>query len=249
MEAHTNQTRFPMKQTLLLIISFLAVFAPASADIIMLRNGSEINCIVNQVRDDKVLYQINKKDQMREIGTTDLYMIKFDTRGNLYITPDGKRITGETVAPPKGVDLIYLVTGAEIPAYNLTVEMDGLHYFPRKPDKKSIPTPFHLERKDVFKIKYADGYIDVITNLFAPAAPAITEEAKPQKESAPDEELNPQDRVIFHKTESKETLNSIAKRYDVTPEEIMEWNSLSSRISKNSYLKPGMELMIYTKVK
>lgn len=216
-------------------------FISAKADVILLRDGSEIHADVQQLSDDRVVYQINKNDIARFVDTRDVYMIKFDKRGNIYITPDRKRITGENRPLPKGVDVVYLITGAEYPAYNLVVDLEKVSFLPSKPSKKQVPVAQVFSRNEVFKIRYSDGTIDVITSLIAPEpAPVEVAEAKAEEEK-------PEFQVVFHTVAKKETLKSIGEKYGVTPEDIISWNDLSPKTRPAAYLTQGLQLMLYIK--
>lgn len=231
-----------MKHITSAILFLIITCIPARADLILLRDGSEILASVQQISDDRVVYQINRNDITRFIDTRDVYMIKFDKRGNIYITPDRKRISGENRSIPRDVDLVYLVDGAEFIAYNLHVGVDKISFLPSKPNKKSLPVAQEFDRNKVFKIKYADGTIDIITSLIAPPAPLVVE--TPETDQT---EPEPEFQVIFHKVEKKETLASIGEKFSVSPDDIIKWNELSPKTRPTQYLTPGLQLMLYVK--
>ncbi len=231
-----------MKHIATFIIFIFVALLPVKADLILLRDGSEILASVQQISDDRIVYQINRNDIGRFIDTRDVYMIKFDKRGNIYITPDRKRISGENRPIPRGVDLVYLVDGAEFIAYNLHVGVDKISFLPSKPNKKSLPVAQEYDRNQVFKIKYADGTIDIITSLLAPP-PAPVAETPEVNQTEP----QPEFQVIFHTVEKRETLASIGEKFDVSPDDIIKWNELSPKTRHTSFLTPGLQLMLYVK--
>lgn len=226
--------------TFLIIINFLS----CHADIILMRNGSEIPSTVIQLSDDNVVYMTNKNAGALSVATKDVYMIKFDKRGNIYISDNNKRISGENQIIPKGVDIVYLKSGREYPAYNLKVESEKITFLSQRPSKKNIPIAQEYPRDEVFKIKYADGIIDVISEF---TVPEDTTQQEPQPENIAEEQLQPEYQVIFHNVGKKESVASIAKRYEVSEGDIISWNNLPQKIKSSSLLTPGTQLMIYVK--
>lgn len=95
LETH-NQHLSAMKKLLLILVAGILFSPQIDADTILMRDGTEMNVSVQQLSDTKVMYRLNKKDDVKTLPTRDVYMIKFDKRGNVYITPEGKRVTGET---------------------------------------------------------------------------------------------------------------------------------------------------------
>ena len=93
----------------------------------------------------------------------------------------------------------------------------------------------------VFMIISPDGTSEIVTEL--DKVPSYTEPEQ-QTAAARQEELL---KVVFHAVRQGETLQAIADRYDVTPEQIVEWNELPATTKAASRLKPGQQLMIYVK--
>lgn len=225
---------------ILLLISFNTLLA--KSDIILLRNGNEITANVNLINDDYVTYQISKRANVQSIPTKDVYMVKFDSRGNIYINDDGLRITGEKREIPKGVDVVYLVDYKEIPAYNLNVTSSKISFLTHKPNKKIIPLPDAVyQRDEVFKIRYSDGTMDVITSL-------DKDKMLPVEKQDSNKSLEPQYQVIFHIVGKKERIKDIAEKYNVEVHDIMEWNDIPSETSPNSVLTPNSQLIIYLRM-
>lgn len=217
------------------VLSCVILSLSAVADVIHLRDGSEIPCTIRLVNDTDVKYNVPKNDQQMSVPTSDVYMLKFNSRGNVYISSDGKRVTGENQVLPRGVDVVYLIAGQECPAYRLSVDSEKISFLPNKPSKKQIPMAMSIPRDEVFKIVYADGTIDIITRLDMPVeSPA---EASPATQA--------EYKAVIHTVDGKETIGDIAARYGVGIDEIKEWNSLDSGLSPNTKFLEGRQLMIY----
>lgn len=228
MHLHSSVSRL-----LLLMLLFMA--STVKADVVLLRDGSEINCTIRLVNDTDIKYLLPRNNQQMSVPTTEVYMLKFNRRGNVYITTDGKRVTGENQSIPKDAEVVYLVCGKELPAFNLSVDTDCISFLTQKPSKKNIPVATTYSRAEVFKIVYRDGSIDIITRLDAPAS----------AEEDPMSATTAEYQAVIHTVSPKETLASIASRYGVKVEEIMEWNSLDARLAPTSEITTGRQLMIY----
>ena len=218
-----------------LLILLLCVSTHVKADIILLRDGSEVNCNIKLVNDTDIKYLLPRNDQQMSVPTSEVYMLKFNRRGNVYITPDGKRITGENQNIPRDADVVYFVEGKELPVFNLNVEVDRISFLTQKPTKKTIPVAETYNRDQIFKINYRDGTIDIITRLDAPQQSISTTEADTQ----------PKYQAVIHTASGKETLEAIASRYNVKVKDVIEWNGLDSRLSPTSVITTGRQLMIY----
>lgn len=229
-------------------LSCLAGNAFAQDDLILLRNGNEIASKVVKVDSKQVTYKENERDwhELHQ-DLKDVYMIRFEKRGNIYITADGKRVTGESDKWLKGADRIYLVSGKEIQAYDLRVGEDEITYaLPsgsglfKLAFKKKADGIFSLSPSEVFLIKYADGSKDIINDL------SIREEPAKEEVDTLVSELKENERqVTFHNVKAGETLATIAKRYGVTAKELIEWNDLPKYTKATARLQSGTQLMIY----
>lgn len=208
----------------------------------MLRDGSEIKATVNLISNDDVSYQTSKKEPSRNISTKDVYMVKFDSRGNIYIDENGYRITGENQKLPRLVDIVYLVDYQELPAYNLKITSTNVSFSTHKPSKKVIPILDAVYPRDkVFKIKYKDGTMDIITSLDKKRAEPIVQEKSAKEEP----QSEPQYQVIFHTVGKKETIKNVADKYEVPAQDLMQWNEIPTDTPENSLLTPNQQLMIY----
>ena len=125
-----------MRRKIFIILSASILYLHSFAlDHLILRNGQEFNVKLHQITNEAVTYSLNgDKHVAREsIPSKDVYMINIEKQGNIYLTPDGKRITGEANrVDPKKYDVIYLVSGAEIGAKNIKLTEDAVVYTPIK---------------------------------------------------------------------------------------------------------------------
>lgn len=237
------------------IVSVLVSYAVAlgayrpqtSNDMILFRDGHKIEVKITQVAKDQIFYKLSSKKDAPEISVdlSEAYMIKFASRGNVYITPDGKRVTGENQKIDKLADVIYLVSCKEIQAFYPKVGTDIITY-QISPTVKKGHTPIidAVPLSDVFMIEYADGTRDIITDLSNAVMPK-TQVVIPEETKAEEPVQKPTLKVVFHTAKSGDTLASVAERYGVTPEEIIEWNELPAKTRTTARLKTGMELMLY----
>lgn len=232
------------------LLSLLPIIS--KADIIIMREGTCQYGKVTLLSDDKVIFQPyttenSKLLQKKSLGepisipTKSLYMVKFDKRGNVYINEEGKRITGENQKLPKDADIVYLTNYKELPAFNLNIDESKVSFLTQKADKKIIPIAETYPRENIFLIIYNDGSIEIITPM---TIQEKEEETTLEPESEP-EPAKPEYQVIFHTVKRGDTLNSIATEFNVTPDDLRDWNEINASIKPNSRLKPGMQLMIY----
>lgn len=228
-------------------IVFLTIGTCMAYDHIIFRNGRETDVKLYQITDDKIIYSYigDKTGTQHEVASKDVFMVYIEKQGNVYITPDGKRLTGESKrADTKRNDVIYLIRGAEIAANNIKITEDNIYYSVRTKGSgfKGVigveeKNEAILEKSEVFMIRYKSGMIDIIT--------PIEVEEKAIADTVVVENQKPQFIVLFHAVVKGDNLEKLASRYDVTPEQIVEWNDLPSRIKPTSPLTVGMQLMIY----
>lgn len=235
---------------LFIVVFVLSVVSLQSLalDHIILRNGQELDVKLHQITNENVIYSPNgNKAVAREsIPSKDVYMVHIEKQGNVYLTQDGKRITGETNrVDPKKFDVIYLVNGGEIAAKSIVLTEDVIKYAPAKkggiltnllgsPEINGMQT---LQNQDVFMIRYKSGMIDVVTPI-----DKIEEVVEEVKEEEPQ---TPQYIVLFHAVTKGQSLKAIAQKYNVTVEQIIEWNELPAKSKPAAPLTVGMQLMIY----
>ncbi len=233
---------------LFLLIANLQCFA---LDHIILRNGQAFDVKLHQITDDAVLYRLNGDNDaaMESTPSKDVYMVYIEKQGNVYLTPDGKRITGESDrVDRKKFDAIYLVSGQEVGAKNIKVTEDAVIYTPVKKggllsniigsSNSGGRRAFSLP--EVFMIRYKSGMTDVITPLEIAEEPQ--EEIKEIKETKKEDSRH----IIFYHTVTKgESLKKIAGLYNATISQIIDWNGLPKNSQPNTPLTQGTQLTIY----
>ncbi len=230
----------------LLVACLASLTMQAQKDKIILKNGQELSVTITQISTDRVFYQMSsKKNAIQEVlEFRDIYMLHTDLRGNIYITPDLKRRTGEKQKVDPKATIIYLVKGAEIPAYDITFNENEVTFSQKKEkgifNKKKMAnnTQKSFPTSEVFCIRYPDGTRDIITSLDV----AVLKDSTDNTVDEPVFDMV----IVYHKVSKGETLADIADKYDVTFEEIVEWNELSSNVRPNTQLKEGRQLMIYS---
>lgn len=233
------------------ILSILAIFIVAStsmaSDHIIFRNGRESDVKLYQITDEKIVFGYigDKSGTHHEVPSKDVFMVYIEKQGNIYITPEGKRITGEAKrADIKKNDVIYLIRGAEIAADYVRITENNICYSVKTKGNgiagligKGNINEATIDKSEVFMIRYRSGMTDIITPI------EIIEEETVTKNTAA--EASPLLVVIFHEVAKGENLENIASKYNVSPAQIAEWNDLPSRIKPTSPLTAGMQLMIY----
>lgn len=228
-----------------LIMILLPMFIAHAEDKIILKTGEINPCKIVSVNNDSVdviLLTSNslfgKKGVESSLPVKDVYMLFYEKRGNVYINKDGQRVSGEVQKLDKSADIIYLLEGAEIPAWDIRIENENVKFQKEKTKKKAFSSLGSVSVSDVFMIVYSDGSKDILNDFREPEP-----EPEPVKEE-PKEVL----KVVYHKVAKGETLATVAEKYGVTPEEIQEWNELSKSFKPASRLPINKELIIYQKV-
>lgn len=235
-----------------LLLLFFMMVCPiiniqAYSDHIILRNGQEFDAKLLQITDEKIIYtKISPQGQVQqEISSQDVYMVYIEKYGNMYFTTKGERITGETKrANYKKNDIIYLVKGAEIPVEQVWVSKNKIRYAQKTRTsgftsllKKRNFIESTFDKSDVFMIRYRNGMRDIITPI------DLSQDESDDNSSTNNAE--PQFIVVFHAVKKGETLKKLANQYQVTTEQIKEWNDLSSKLKSTAQLTTGTQLMIY----
>lgn len=232
------------------IVLFCCVLNVTAKDVITLRNGLEKEVYVVQVGNDKIVYKESKGKKATEqfLNLEDVYMIFYGKRGIVYITQDGKRVSEDaeslkTIA--RASSWVYLVKGKIYPANDIRISENEIE-FKRLRGKEFSSMIFN--KSDVFLIKYSDGTKDIITE-FKPKEeeqPKMVVEQKPEVQ--PEEPVEDVQQVIFHNVKSGDTLAKLAKRYNVTVEDIKEWNELPAKLKSTARLQTDMQLMLYVDI-
>lgn len=228
----------------IIILMFLSLELSAQDDIVILRDGNEMKVNIIQVDNDGISYNYDKKSpSSQRIDLKDIYMMHFNKRGNIYINSEGKRVTGENQKIGRGQDVIYLVSGKEIPCYEAQIFPNKVTYLlSKRGNTKVIPIAEVFALQEVFMIKYSDGMREIVT----PLSKAEEEVKEPDPEPDPEIEDNePKMQVVFHNVKRGETLEIIAEKYNVTPSDIIEWNDLPKNLRPKARLRTDMQLMLY----
>lgn len=256
MNSFNKESRSSIKYSCITFLLIVFVLSPdfcKAQDMILLTNGDELPGKVEKISNNEVTLDISKikKSTVDKeiIHVRDIYMIKYKDRGNVYFLSDGRRNTGENQQLAKDADVIYLLSGMEIPAWNTKMEYGVVKYDNDKNKKKSKERIVNLNQ--IFMIKYADGSREVINDLSALRKEEYKKKAAAakNKQSQKSDSDEPKYKVVFHTVKAGETLKTIATIYAVTPAQIREWNELNSSITEATKLKAGTQLMIQQLIK
>ena len=169
-----------MKRTLALLLCFTTLSVSAQKDLIIFRDGTEKLVQITQVNSDKTLYLDGKgRKAVKQIADNgNIYMIKYEKRGNVYFSENGDRFTGDAVKKiPKNTVVLYLRKGQELLAYDFSMESRIVKFKENKKKKSAVRS---LAKSDIFMIRYADGTKDVLIeygNSAGTTQPEIMQEA------------------------------------------------------------------------
>ena len=158
-----------MMKNRFLTLLYLLVLALAikAQDLIILRNGDDIQCKVEKNDNGVISYQID--GQTMTLPVTQIYLIKYENRGNAFFNEAGETTysTRVTTKPSKKEIQIYLCDGNEIRAAELEISAESVRYLEpkNKLSKKSSDEWTSIPKEDVFLVRYPDGTKDIITNL------------------------------------------------------------------------------------
>lgn len=251
-----------MKNLICFILLSCCALGVAAKDLVMLRNGLELQVYVVQVGNDKVVYKnSNKGDATSElIDVKDVYMIFYEKRGIVYFTLEGKRVSEDIIttkllkkkddAPAK----VYLMKGKIIPAYNLQILENQIVFDRVVTIKRSFLSSkkemsrMELHKDEVFLIKYKDGTKDIITEFASKEDSKVDDSEVANEESNNEKSEEKELQVVFHNVKSGDTLAKLAKRYNVTVDEIKEWNDLPEKLKPTARLQNDMQLMLYVEI-
>lgn len=141
-------------------------------DHIIFRDGREKDYKVIQVNSDKTLCKESDKKKAEEIilDNSDIYMIRYEKRGNVFFTEEGERFSGKTIEKPDNkATMIYLKEGKEIEAFDFEMTSDSIKYKEEKgriniftKREKDVETK-EIPKSDIFMLKYPDGTKDILT--------------------------------------------------------------------------------------
>lgn len=231
----------------ILVFLFLTISTSTAYDHIIFRNGQETDVKLYQMTDDKIVYAYigDNVGTQQEVSSKEVYMVYIEKQGNVYITPDGKHFTGESKrANYRRDDVIYLVRGAEIAAENIRITESGIHYSIKSKGVvikgligKGNVGEAMLAKSEVFMIRYRSGMSDIITPI------QIIEVNK--QDTINEKNIEPQFIVVFHSVAKGDNLQKLSSKYNVSPEQIIDWNDLPKKTNPSKPLTVGMQLMIY----
>lgn len=245
MELVMNRLLLLLLINLTCLLSFANPFDNKSHDWIVLRDGNIIEAKVQELSTKVVNFQnLTNKLKFDQLPLSDIYMIKYAKRGNVYIMPDGRRRSGENQElGDSETSIIYTTDYRELVVYNLEIDVDRVHYTRNKATKKDKnPRKFDLQTQDIFMIVYSDGTKEIITDWNATPTPEV--EAPKQEQQEKEE---PQYKVVLYTTVIGDTLEKVASSHDVSVEDLCEWNDLPQSIKSNQRLPKGQQLMLYVK--
>lgn len=165
-----------MKKKILIIAGLFMSYLANAQDMMLLRNGDEIQCKVDMISNGTVSYQEN--GTRSHMPTTQLYMIKYEKRGNAFFNSEGESSYNSESSSAKlsKKDIaIYLSDGGEIIASEVKVSIETIDYKASNRKTWNAITGFlqvkktgdwsSLPKEKVFLIRYFDGSREVINDL------------------------------------------------------------------------------------
>lgn len=232
----------------LLFISFFIAagcLISRAQDYILLTNGDDMHGKLVSMSDKEVRFIAKKDGKLFRSNNSNLtftldevYMIRTSKRGTTFIV-DGKRVIRESVDIDKDADIIYLLEGKEIPAYNISLDNDIISFNRHKKARKAFSDIGQYYIGKVFMVRYSDGSKDIFTEI------------DKQKENPVETQASSSEgrlKVVFHTVKSGENLTQIANQYDVEVEDIKEWNELRPSINGDYRPKVGTQLMLQVRL-
>lgn len=213
-------------------------------DVVLLKSGDELSGKISKISDKEVSLSVKSGGLFRQsseeqsIPTDRIYMIKTDKRGTTFFI-DGKRVIRETIKPDKSADYIYLVTGGEIPAWQLSLDNGIISFQKDKTKKRAMSNIGAYPVEEVFMVRYNDGSKDIFTDL-----DSAWSNGKEKDKTGDNTPL----KVVFHDVVKGETLGSIADKYGVEVEQIKQWNEFPAHFNPGTSLKVGSQLILQVKI-
>lgn len=241
-----------MKKIQLLLLTICVALGSMAAskprDVVILRNGDIFSSKVNQITAKSLIFEnYTNGVESDQYPLSDVYMVKYAKRGNVYFMPDGRRMTGENQLINYAASIIYTVDYKEIQAFDIVMELGTISYSKKKPTKKDrYPSRYTVEDTNVFMIIYPDGTKEIFSDLSKVETPQeeVVEKTTVAADTVP---AKPELKVVFYTTVSGDNLAKIAKKHDVEVEEIREWNELPASLKPTSPIRKGTQLMLYIK--
>lgn len=148
---------------LLMFWSCCSLWSYGQKDLILLRDGSERKVKIIMVNNDATFFSVDKSSAQESISNKDIYMIKYNKRGNVFYTEDGERLTGDGDGKiPSNATAIYLLKGQEIIGYNIEIDKVKVLFTASKKIGKDLLT---INKSDIFLIAYPDGTRELMNDF------------------------------------------------------------------------------------
>ena len=150
---------------LFILLSCCPLWTYGQRDLILLRDGSERKVKIIMVKNESTVFSVGESSAQESIPNKDVYMIKYDKRGNVFFTEDMERITGTGDGKiPSNATAIYLLKGQEIVGYNVEMDTANVYYTTsRKKGKELIA----INKSEIFLIVYPDGTKEMLNDFEA----------------------------------------------------------------------------------
>ena len=212
-----------------ILFVYLSLYSSLFAqDHIIFRDGREQDCKVIQVNSDKTLCKENDKKKAEEIilDNSDIYMIRYEKRGNVFFTEEGERFSGKTIEKPDSkATMVYLKEGKEIEAFDFEMTSDSIKYKDEKgriniftKREKEVETK-EIPKSDIFMLKYPDGTKDILTPFVSKKKEKEQSRSEKKTKNQPDLASNVDDDtdMEYSETETNRNLTNQQGEEDNTP--------------------------------
>ncbi len=247
-------------------------YLSAEDALLMKRDGSMSTVKITQYNPEGIKYVINKVEY--SLPFTEIYMISTKDQGARFVNDEGMLVNMPVTIDPTANETFYLVNGGFYQGNLATVGPSEITYENTKLIKKAYSDyikacnkgkvvmdskkyaaalaaqkPVTLLRDQVFMIWHTKTKVSEILTPLPPIGSKKTVVEKEVAEVEPiPEPAAPVQELKYHRVTKGQTLEMIASRYGVTPEEIIEWNDLSPKTNPKGYLTVDMQLAIYVDV-
>lgn len=182
------------RRLLMLSLCVVPFVVQAQNDVIMLRDGREKHVKITQVgrRQTFFKYKDDRRADEEAIDNSEIYLLKYETRGNAYFDENGQLLsaTTEPVDAPDDACTIYTLDHREIVAWNVVIQEYMVTYDTSRPAKRKkredegVKLITSVPKVDVFFIRYPDGTRDVLNEFRDPTPePPATTAVQPEPAS------------------------------------------------------------------
>ena len=243
MKQYILNKKINLKSAIIVLILTASYMVSFADDILMTRKGMEYTGKLDIIGNSDVVFNVRggyswgSRPNKVAIPIEDVYMIKTEKRGTIFFNRQRERSIQPTNKIEKDADVIYLVDGGEIPAWNVTLANGILSYQKNSQQKRAMSNIGAYPLEEIFMVKYNDGSRDIFTDITS-APPVIIPEKIEEKET--EKKL----KIIMYTVQTGETLGDIASKFNVNLENIIEWNELSPKSTKSTKPAAGNQLMI-----